>query len=284
MENKNTQLLIGICLLLAALAGNYLYLSSSRDQYQPKNLKEIVRVKAPISPGTPITLANLEKAVVPEKFLPKASIPWSEREGYNGLQPNVQIAKDDYLLQTYFSSKIALGNTLSKQLDGTGEYMRAINLAVDETNSMARSIVAGDHIDIILTFTPNATTLKMSTVLLQNVPVIATGTFAAADQEIEGGDIKRYNSLTLRLNAQDAARLNYARQQGKISITLRGSADTSSVVIKPITNINDILSAQDREEIEKIVEKNKPLNSDADKFKEQVRDIFEQQRKQSFSK
>lgn len=162
-----------------------------------------------------------------------------------------KVLAGDYILETAFTSVGVVGKTLSQQLEG--DEFRAITMPVDETNSLARSLVTGDRIDIIFNSRslPNLRQ-KVSSILLQNVPIISTGSYSAASQELgdssKGG---RYSTLTLKLTAQDAARLNYARQAGTISLMLRSIRDNKILDLAPITNIQDLLSAADKTTSEK---------------------------------
>jgi pilus assembly protein CpaB len=275
---KNKQLLLALVAGVAAVVGNNFYVNQEIEQYKPKEYIAVFRAKKPIKAGVPLTPELMEVVRIPKNFAPKSALREEERSSALGQPVNTSISQGDYLLNTYFSVQGAVGDRLSQQVD-TANF-RAVSLPVDETNSLARSIETGDRIDIIFTFSLPGIASKFSTLLLQNVPVIATGSYSAAEQELGGRGTGRYNSLTLRLAPLDAMRLNYARQNGQISILLRKQDDNSAVELKPIMSLKDILPASEQEAIEKAVQQAANSSFGNEKFKEQVRELLEKQRLQ----
>ena len=276
MNSRTKQLSIAILIGLVAIFGNQAYLSSRIDELKPDKFIPVVRAKKAVSAGTVLTSGAIQKKMIPANYVPKAAIKWADHQLFLGQEVGVDILPGDYVLESYFSSRSTLGRVLSEQLDG--ENMRAISLPVDETNSLARSIVTGDHIDIMFTFIAPELNQKVSLVLLQNVPVISTGTYSAAEQEIgaRAGSNIRYNILTLRLNAQDAMRLNYARQAGSISLLLRKSSDSALVEIKPITGVQDLLSAADKELLAKTVSQQRASLKENSEVRKQLQEFMQQ--------
>ncbi len=283
MDKKRKHALMALGFGALALLGNKFYLDTERDNLLPKNHKSVVVVSRHVPAGTRISNKQLKRSKVPEKYLPKTRILWADRDQFVGQEVSVDVPSGDYLLQNHFIERVSVGHTLSAQL--SGENVRAINLPVDETNSLARSIVSGDKIDIVLTFTVPRTSSKLSTILLQNVPVISTGSYSIVEQQLgaKGGRPQRYNSLTLALNAEDAFRLNYAREAGRVSILLRNSGDNNILDVQPIKGLHDLLSAQDRETVAKLVKNSGTGLSQAeqDKFRQQMAEVLKQGRQQS---
>lgn len=279
--SKGKQLIIALVIGALALFGNKTYLESRVRELSPKKYLNVVRAKNRIRAGTRITNSMLQATRVPEKYLPKARVKWAEKDGLIGQELGVDVLKGDYLLESYFTVGGTIGRTLSQQL--AGDKSRAINLSVDETNSLARSVVAGDRIDLIFSFSLPFVNQKVSITLLQNVLVLATGQYSQVEQELgsKGGRPKRYNSLTLKVTPEDALRLNYARQVGKINITLRNVQDADLVTVPPIGTIADILTPGDREELAKLVQRMESSKiSNAERMKDQLSTLLELQRQQ----
>ena len=285
--DKKKQLLLALLLGVIAVFGNQTYLESRISELAPKKYVKIARARTRIKAGTRIASSMLDQAEVPENFLPLTAIKWESRENFVGQELLVDVLKGDYVLESYFTSGTVVGRTLSQQLDS--DNYRAINLPVDETNSLARSVVVGDRIDIVLTFLMPIISQKVSVVLLQNVPVLSTGRYSQVDQELglpgeRGG---RYNSLTLKLLPAEAVRLNYARQIGSISILLRGPTDNEILNLSPVGTVGDLLSPADQEKLAELVAKLKDTAlavSDNEKLSEQLSTLLEMQRKQNQAK
>jgi pilus assembly protein CpaB len=284
---KKKQLLLALLVGVIAVFGNQTYLESRISELSPKKYVKIVRAKTRMKAGTPISSAMMESAKVPENFLPLTAIRWGNRENYAGQELLVDVLKGDYVLESYFTSRTVVGRTLSQQLDS--DKYRAINLPVDETNSLARSIVVGDRIDILLTFNMPVIGQKVSVTLLQNVSVLSTGRYSQVEQELglSGERGGRYNSLTLKLPPADALRLNYARQVGSISILLRGTTDNEILTLPPVGRVGDLLSPSDLESLTNLaneLKKSALTVSDNDKLSQQLSALLDMQRKQNQTK
>ena len=281
MDSKRKHLLIAVVIGLVVAYLNNWYLNVQSQQSDDKDRQEYVRVTKTIQAGTAVTNALVKAEKVPKKFAPGCAVRWGDLDSYIGQEVATTLNTGDYLCAGAIKDRLETHDKLAEQLDDGGQNMRAINLPVDETNSLARSIVTGDRIDIILLFTVPLTSQKMSAVLMQKVPVIATGTYSVSEQD---RGVRRYNSLTLKVSAEQAVALNYARQVGKISIMLRGTKDPEIVQLSPISSVADILSPADREIVQKVIAQSRPQGPDPDKFRDQVKEIFELQRKQSLGK
>ena len=285
--DKKKQLLLALLLGAIAVFGNQTYLQSRISELAPKKYVKIARARTRMKAGTRISNGMLESAEVPQNFLPLTAIKWASRENFVGQELLVDVLKGDYVLESYFTSATVVGRTLSQQLDSNN--YRAINLPVDETNSLARSIVVGDRIDVILTFTLPVISQKVSVTLLQNVLVLSTGKYSQVEQELgltgeRGG---RYNSLTLKVLPSDALRLNYARQVGSISIMLRGPTDSDILALPPVGSVGDLLSPTDREALAALATKLKAsalATNDSEKLSQQLSTLLELQRKQNQTK
>ncbi len=279
--SKGKQLIIALVIGGIALFGNKTYLESRVRELSPKKFTTVVRAKNRIRAGTRISNSMLQATRVPEKYLPKARVRWADKDQLIGQELGVDVLKGDYLLESYFTVGGTIGRTLSQQL--AGDNSRAINLSVDETNSLSRSIVSGDRIDLIFSFNLPVVNQKVSLTLLQNVLVLSTGQYSQIEQELgaKGGRPKRYNSLTLKVSPQDAIRLNYARQVGKINIMLRNVQDGELLNLPPVGSVADLLTPGDKEELAKLVQRLQVQGgNDGDRLKKQLSTLLELQRQQ----
>ena len=282
---KGKQLIIALGVGALALFGNKTYLDTRVSELSPKSYQSVVRAKTRLRAGTRLTTALVERANVPKAYLPKAAIQWSERDALVGEELSVDVLKGDYILNNYFSVGGSAGKTLSQHL--AGENVRAVTLPVDDTNSLADSVVAGDRIDILFTFTMPIVNQKVSTLILQNVLVLSTGGYSQAEQELgaRAGRRRKYNSLTLKLSPEDAMKLNYARQIGKINVMLRSPEDDGLVQSGPVGTIADLLSPSDKEAIAQLAQRLQGARgSDDQRLKKQLATLLELQRRQNISK
>lgn len=275
MDKKTKQLIVAGVLFILALLGNKFYLQGEVDQLGPKNRLEVVIAAKGIPAGTRLSEKLIEKKSIPETYLPKSKILWANKADYIGQEVSVDVPVGDYVLGNYFITRGSVGPTLSAQL--TGENARAVSLPVDDTNSLSNSVVTGDKIDLIFTFNVPVINQKLSTVLFQNVPVISTGTYSVVEQELggQGERTKRYNSLTLGMNAQDAFRLNYARQVGQISLLLRNGQDNNPINVSPIKGVVDLLTGTDKAAVEQLISaRETATQNEADKIRDQFKEML----------
>ncbi|GEM_PF-3987288 len=273
MESKRKQLLFAVIIGIVAVFLNMAYIQSRVDEVTPKQPISVIVAKQPIQAGTALTKSLVKTVRVPKDFVPKVALSEGDLDANLGNELMVDVQSGDYVLDSYFRVKKAVGTRLSDQV---GENLRAISLPVDQNDSFAGSIVTGDKIDLLFTFAIPGSGQTMTTTLLQNVQVIATGSYSVTEQELgeKGGKAKRYNSLTLLLNSYDATRLNFARQTGKIDILLRNNADNAPIDVRPIGGVMDLLNEQEKAAIERVRSMTRLSTTEHDNLKAQFKDML----------
>ena len=196
MESKRKQLLFAVIIGIVAVFLNMAYIQSRVDEVTPKQPISVIVAKQPIQAGTALTKSLVKTVRVPKDFVPKVALSEGDLDANLGNELMVDVQSGDYVLDSYFRVKKAVGTRLSDQV---GENLRAISLPVDQNDSFAGSIVTGDKIDLLFTFAIPGSGQTMTTTLLQNVQVIATGSYSVTEQELgeKGGKAKRYNSCLL---------------------------------------------------------------------------------------
>lgn len=111
-----------------------------------------------------------------------------------------------------FSSRLAVGR-------------RAITVPVDEVNSISGMVEPGDRIDLMVSVRRDNKAYMFP--LLQNVPILATGSQAVP--ESAGKDGKRtFTTITLEASPGEAQRVLAAREVGKLAAVLRAPGDSTT--------------------------------------------------------
>ena len=282
--NKTTQLAIAAVLGAGALIMNKWYLDQRISEVSPKNFVEVAVAANQIAAGSKVSPQQVKIAKVPKGYAPLSAVKKVDLESFIGQEIGVDVPKGDYLMEGFFPSegRTFVGNKLSDQVDN--DQFRALTLPVDETNSLARSIVPGDHIDLQFTVQVPGTGDKASFLFLQDVPVLATGSFSSAEAEGRAAN-KRYATITVLLPLQDSLRLSFARQSGQINILLRGSrrgAETTQLDVPPISGLKDILTESQRQTMEGMMARNAQAATPnmSDRVKGQLRELLERERSQ----
>jgi pilus assembly protein CpaB len=103
---------------------------------------------------------------------------------------------------------------------------RAVSVPVTDANGVAGLILPNSRVDVLFTRTGSLAEAS-TTIILQNVKVLSTGHAAASGQTADPR-APRSPVVTLVLSPGDAAKLELAKNQGKIGLSLRNPLDQST--------------------------------------------------------
>jgi len=116
---------------------------------------------------------------------------------------------------------------------------RAVTVAVNEVAGVAGFLSPNNRVDVVLTTPiPSSPNETISKIVLQNVPVLATGQIA---QEQKDGKPVVVPTVTLDLTPEDAEKLVLAASKGTLQLLLRNFSDTAEVDSRGAT-INKVLT------------------------------------------
>lgn len=178
---------------------------------------QVVVASADVARGDVLGASNLAARDVPRDFAPPDSVPAERAAELLGAHAAIDIRRGTPIVSAAIETRARLP-ALSSVL-ASGE--RALTLAVDELNSQAGALRAGDRIDIYYGRRDGGDALLAP--LLQQVEILGVGeAFAAAGA---GDAARHFATVTLRVPASDAPRLLLAQQAGELSMLLRGRAD-----------------------------------------------------------
>jgi pilus assembly protein CpaB len=217
----------------AYLADNYIEKTISARRAALDTQYRAVRVvvaSSDLRPGVFLSTQSVAVREIPRVFLHSEAVlaeSWSTVAGRVLAHP---VKSGEPVLLSHIAPDLAAG--FSSQLAvGT----RALTVPVDDQASIAGMLAPGDHIDIF--FTTLSGNESVTLPLLLDVPVIATGMRTATnaaylDQKRPGA---QYNTVTVSVTPNDAAKITLAQDAGKITITLRQPNDDRIVRIGRVT-------------------------------------------------
>jgi pilus assembly protein CpaB len=107
-----------------------------------------------------------------------------------------------------------------------------MTVGVDQVAGVAGFITPGNMVDVVLTTQPQYAKESISKIVLQNIPVLATG--QTVEQQKEGKPVV-VPTVTLDVTPEDAERLAIASTQGRLQLVLRGAGDESPAVTRGAT-------------------------------------------------
>ena len=136
---------------------------------------------------------------------------------------------------------------------------RAVTVAVNEVAGVAGFITPGNKVDVVLTTplpgNPNET---ISKIVLQNVPVLATGQIA---QEQKDGKPIVVPTVTLDLTPEDAENLVLAANKGPLQLLLRNYSDSAEVagrgstIRKVLGGAQPTVQSQPKQKIVRVIQR-----------------------------
>lgn len=201
------------------------------SQYRPLR---VVVANADLQPGATLSGQTVAVREVPRAFLHSEAVLAENWSGLAGRVLAHAVRSGEPILSAHLAREAGVG--FSAQL---APGMRALTLSVDAEASISGMLAPGDRIDVL--FTTNAGNDSTTAALLFNVPVLATGIRTAINtawldrqRQPEGAGVQ-FNTVTLGVSPQDAAKITLAQQAGRITITLRRPGDDRALQLARIT-------------------------------------------------
>ena len=108
--------------------------------------------------------------------------------------------------------------------------MRAMSLRDDEVVGVAGFLLPGTHVDVLVTCHSPQNNETTSSIVLQDVQVLAAGQKTQADPD---GKAATTNVVTLLVSPTDAEKLTLATAQGSVHFVLRNGSDRERIVDQP---------------------------------------------------
>jgi len=190
----------------------------------------VVVANADLRPGTFLSGQTVAVREVPRNFLHSDAILADDWNGVAGRVLAQSVRSGEPVLQAHLARNASAG--FSSQL---AEGMRALTFPVDDEASISGMLSPGDRIDILFTTMAGNETVTLP--LLLDVPVIATGvrTTTNAAYLDDKNPSRQYNTVTVTVTPENAARITLAQDAGKITVALRQPQDELPTHISRIT-------------------------------------------------
>jgi pilus assembly protein CpaB len=130
---------------------------------------------------------------------------------------------------------------------------RAIAVKGDKVIGISGFIMPGNRVDVLVTLTEPKTKLEKTKLVLENIPVLATGEQIKNDSKGKPSPVDVY---TLEVTPQEGEKLALAAAKGKLQFALRNMMDSESVLTKGAT-ISQTLASLSPSEKKKRIESKK---------------------------
>lgn len=209
-----------------------------------KNPIEVVVASKDLAEGTTLEATQLKMASVPDRFVqPYATRSPQDLIGKVTIAP---IAEGEQILLNKLRrpEQVSVGSTLSAL---TPKGKRAVTIGVDTMSGVGGFVRPGDTVDLLWTFKlPGGGGQEGQVVtmaLFQDVPVLAVGR-EMLGQARQTAETSNEYPVTLALTPQETSFLLFAREQGRIQLSLRSRLGGEGALALTPANINSLLESQ----------------------------------------
>jgi len=121
---------------------------------------------------------------------------------------------------------------------------RAVAVKGDKVMGISGFVNPGNRVDVLVTLRDPKTKLDKTKVVLENIPVLATGTKIERNEKGEPAPVDVY---TLEVTVEEAEKLSLAASEGKLQFALRNITDAKPVLTKGTTISQTLASLSMRE-------------------------------------
>jgi len=226
MDRQKKFLLFGAAWVSALLLTWFYYANAVAPKHE-KTLRMVVATHD-MPMGTLLRKSDLKIVNYPEKDVPKGSV-FQVASAENRVLM-VPLNTNEPVLQAKLSDMTSVEG-VSSTID---KGYRAVSVQVTDVSGVAGLIQPGSRVDVIFT-RPGSMAEASTSTILQNVKVISTGRTVAVGQTVDPRAPKS-PTVTLILLPEDAQKLELAKSQGKISLSLRNPLDAvQSANTDPVT-------------------------------------------------
>lgn len=218
MDRQKVLIIFGVAWLSAALL-TWIFVSKTRGPKTETTVKALA-VTRDLPIGTRIKKTDIKQVEIRERDLPKGAL-LQERDAVDRALLYPVSANEPLTV-----SKLAtIGG--AEGVPATIEAgMRAISVQITDTSGVAGLIQPNSRVDVLFT-RPGSMAEAVTSVILQNIKVVAIGRMVQVGQTLDP-KAPKMPVATLVMTPEDAQKLELAKNQGKISLTLRNPLDHES--------------------------------------------------------
>ena len=226
MDRQKKILIIAAAWLSAGLLTWFLYAKTVAPQQE--KLVRVVVAARDMPLGTLVKQSDLKLANYPERDVPK-SVVFQAKDAVSRVLLVPVNSNEPILL-----SKLSL-TTSAEGVSSTIEPgYRAVSVQITDATGVAGLVQSNSRVDVLFT-RPGTMAEATTSIILQNVKVLSTGRLVPQGQTVDTRT-PRSPVVTLVLRPEEAQKLELAKNQGRISLSLRNPLDNSqSPATGPIT-------------------------------------------------
>lgn len=220
MERQRIFILFGAAWISAALLTWFLYAHTVAPQAERRI--SVVAAAHDLTVGQMIRKPDLKSVAVLAKDVPKGGI-LSDKEALNRVVLYPVNANEPLV-----ASELSLLSGAEGIPSTIDPGHRAVSVQITDVSGVAGLIEPGSHVDVLFT-RPGTMTEAITSTILQNVKVLAIGHAVQIGQTVDP-KAPKVPVATLIVTPEEAQKLELAKNQGRISLSLRNPLDSSNGV------------------------------------------------------
>ena len=221
--------------LIIAVVGTFLLYKWVERQRGPKEIVEVEKMEATpivVSAGILVWGTKLKPEMIKTAPYLKESLPAGYFSKSADLKDRVIIAPLK-LNEPITEAKLAPTSVKTGGVSAVLKPgMRAIAVKGDKVIGLSGFVNPGNRVDVIVTVNDPEKEEEKTKTILENIPVLATGTQI---QENEKGEPAPVDVYTLEVTPEEAEKLALAASEGKLQLALRSVTDGDEVYTEGIT-------------------------------------------------
>jgi pilus assembly protein CpaB len=237
MDRRKQLLLFGAAWVSAGLLAWFLYAHAIAPQEEKKAGVVVAAHDMPL--GTLLRQSDVKMVKYPEQDVPKGVL-FQARDAWNKVLM-VPVSRNEPVLLSKLSA-----TTSTEGVSATIEQgYRAVSVQITDVSGVAGLIQPNSKVDVLFT-RPGSMAEATTSTILQNVKVLSTGRQTQTGQAVDPRAPKS-PVVTLVLLPGEAQKLELAKNEGKISLSLRNPLDnTESAETGPMTTevLDPMISAR----------------------------------------
>ena len=217
MDRQKIVIIFGIALISAAALTWFLYANTVLPKAEKRTVVIVAARDLPV--GTQLIAAQLRRVALGSNDVPKGAV-FTAKEAVGRVLLVPVNANEPLTL-----SKLSGQNTPEGIASTIQSGYRAVSVQITDVSGVAGLIQPHSHVDVLFT-RPGSMAEAITSTILQNVEVLAMGRTLAVGQVVDP-KAPKMPVATLILTPKDAQKLELAKNEGKISLTLRNPLDNS---------------------------------------------------------
>jgi pilus assembly protein CpaB len=214
-----------LSLILAVVAAGVVYNYLNEMERQSKaaaNLVSVYVASADIPARSKLNASMFTAVEIPKGAIHSEAI--TDKTRFEGAYAQERLAAGEQIL----SSRLVFEQNKTGLSFKITEGHRAVTLSVNSVSGVAGFVLPGDYVDCIVTIDPPNDDTTVTTVVAENIRVLAAGKFVHE----EGNEQLVVDTVTLDAPADVVTAIIQASERGSLRLVLRPAVDESNKAIR----------------------------------------------------